>query len=159
MTGTFGKICTKAQNRISNPIYLKRVVTMIGAENWVSMSADVKGDIYEGLLEKNAADINNSAGQYFTPRVFIKAMVECMRPQPEKTIVDPAAGTGGFILASYDYLFDTSRYSLDCDQREFLKNKTFRGWELVPNTYRLCFMNLFLYSWSNLLFGTHRYDS
>ena len=102
--GTLGKIFTKSQNRISNPSYLKRIVTMIGAENWVSMSADVKGDIYEGLLEKNAADIKSGAGQYFTPRVLIKAIVECLRPQPRKTIVDPAAGTGGFILAAYDYL-------------------------------------------------------
>ena len=144
--GTLGRIFTKAQNRISNPAYLKRVVTMIGAENWVSMSADVKGDIYEGLLEKNAADIKSGAGQYFTPRVLIKAMVECLRPQPGKTIVDPAAGTGGFILASYDYLSDPKRFKLDRSQREFLKNKTFRGWELVPNTYRLCLMNLFLHN-------------
>ena len=143
--GTLGKIFTKAQNRISNPAYLKRVVMMIGAENWVSMSTDVKGDIYEGLLEKNAADIKSGAGQYFTPRVLIKAIVECLRPEPGKTIVDPAAGTGGFILAAYDYLSDTSRYSLNRNQREFLKNKTFRGWELVSNTYRLCLMNLFLH--------------
>ena len=146
IAGTLGKIFTKAQNRISNPAYLKRVVTMIGAENWVSMSADVKGDIYEGLLEKNAADIKSGAGQYFTPRTLIKAMVECLCPEPGKTIVDPAAGTGGFILAAYDYLSDPSRFSLDRDQREFLKNETFRGWELVPNTYRLCLMNLFLHS-------------
>ena len=146
VTGTLGKIFTKAQNRISNPAYLRRVITMIGAENWVSMSSDVKGDIYEGLLEKNAADIKSGAGQYFTPRVLIKAMVECLRPQPGKTIVDPAAGTGGFILAAYDFLADPSRFSLDRDQREFLKNNTFRGWELVPNTYRLCLMNLFLHN-------------
>jgi type I restriction enzyme M protein len=144
--GTLGRIFAKSQNRISNPAYLKRVVTMIGAENWVSMSADVKGDIYEGLLEKNAADIKSGAGQYFTPRVLIKAMVECMRPQPGRTIVDPAAGTGGFILAAYDYLADPSHYSLDRDQHEFLKNETFKGWELVPNTYRLCLMNLFLHN-------------
>ena len=143
--GTLGQIFIKAQNRISNPAYLKRVVSMIGAENWVSMSTDVKGDIYEGLLEKNAADIKSGAGQYFTPRVLIKAMVECLRPEPGKTIVDPAAGTGGFILAAYDYLSNPSRYSLDRKQRLFLKNNTFRGWELVPNTYRLCLMNLFLH--------------
>jgi type I restriction enzyme M protein len=73
-------------------------------------------------------------------------MVECLRPQPGKTIVDPAAGTGGFILASYDYLSDPQRFKLDRSQREFLKSKTFRGWELVPNTYRLCLMNLFLHN-------------
>jgi len=144
--GTLGSIFAKSQNRISNPAYLKRVVTMIGAENWVSMSADVKGDIYEGLLEKNAADIKSGAGQYFTPRVLIKAIVECLRPEPDKTIVDPAAGTGGFILAAYDYITDPARYSLDRNQREFLKNNAFRGWELVSNTYRLCLMNLFLHN-------------
>ena len=144
--GTLGRIFARAQNRISNPAYLKRVVAMIDAENWVSMSADVKGDIYEGLLEKNAADVKSGAGQYFTPRALIKAMVECICPQPGKTIVDPAAGTGGFILAAYDYISDPSRFSLDRDERAFLKNKTFRGWELVPNTYRLCLMNLFLHN-------------
>jgi len=146
LTGTLGMIFSKSQNRISNPALLKRVVTMIGAESWVSMSSDVKGDIYEGLLEKNAADIKSGAGQYFTPRPLIKAMVECLRPQPGKTIVDPAAGTGGFILAAYEYLSDPEHYSLDRNQREFLKNETFRGWELVQNTYRLCLMNLFLHN-------------
>jgi len=146
LTGTLGMIFSKSQNRISNPALLKRVVTMIGAENWVSMSSDVKGDIYEGLLEKNAADIKSGAGQYFTPRPLIKAMVECLRPEPGKTIVDPAAGTGGFILAAYEYLSNPEHYSLDRDQREFLKNETFRGWELVQNTYRLCLMNLFLHN-------------
>lgn len=97
LSGTLGRIFTKAQNKISNAAYLKRVVTMIGAEKWVSMSADVKGDIYEGLLEKNAADVKSGAGQYFTPRVLIRAIVECMRPEPMKTVVDPCCGTGGFI--------------------------------------------------------------
>lgn len=144
--GTLGRIFAKAQNKISNPAYLKRIVTMIGAEQWVSMSADVKGDIYEGLLEKNAADTKSGAGQYFTPRALIRAMVECLRPTPGKTIVDPACGTGGFFLAAYDYLTDPQRFSLTRDQRTFLKNSTFRGWEIVQNTYRLCIMNLFLHN-------------
>jgi type I restriction enzyme M protein len=146
VSGTLGNIFSGAQNKISDPAKLKRIVTMIGAENWVSMSADVKGDIYEGLLEKNAADTKSGAGQYFTPRPLIRAMVECLRPQPGKTIVDPACGTGGFFLAAYDYLTDSSRFSLDRDQRAFLKNSTFRGWEIVKNTYRLCLMNLFLHN-------------
>lgn len=145
-SGTLGKIFAGAQNKISEAAKLKRIVTMIGAENWVSMSTDVKGDIYEGLLEKNAADTKSGAGQFFTPRALIKAMVECLKPQPEKTIVDPACGTGGFFLAAYDYLTDPSRYQLDRDQRAFLKNCTFRGWEIVKNTYRLCLMNLFLHN-------------
>jgi type I restriction enzyme M protein len=87
-SGLLGRIFAKAQNKVSNPAYLKRIVTMIGTEQWVSMSADVKGDIYEGLLEKNAADSKSGAGQYFTPRALIRTMVECLRPQPGKTIVE-----------------------------------------------------------------------
>ncbi len=146
LSGTLGRIFTKAQNKISNAAYLKRVVTMIGTEKWVSMSTDVKGDIYEGLLEKNAADVKSGAGQYFTPRALIRAIVECMHPEPMKTVVDPACGTGGFILAAYDYLTDSTHYQLNREQREFLKNGAFRGWELVQNTYRLCLMNLFLHN-------------
>jgi len=146
LSGTLGRIFTKAQNKISNAAYLKRVVIMIGAEKWVSMSADVKGDIYEGLLEKNAADVKSGAGQYFTPRALIRAIVECIRPEPMKTVVDPACGTGGFILAAYDYLTDSEHYQLNREQRAFLKNGAFRGWELVQNTYRLCLMNLFLHN-------------
>ena len=119
---------------------------MIGAEKWVTMSADVKGDIYEGLLEKNAADVKSGAGQYFTPRPLIRAIVECMRPEPMKTVVDPACGTGGFILAAYDYLTNNKNYQLNREQRAFLKSGAFRGWELVQNTYRLCLMNLFLHN-------------
>jgi type I restriction enzyme M protein len=145
-SGTLGRIFSGAQNKISEAAKLKRIVTMIGAENWVSMSADVKGDIYEGLLEKNAADTKSGAGQYFTPRALIRAMVECLAPQPGKSIVDPACGTGGFFLAAYDYLTDTSKFQLDREQRAFLKNSTFRGWEIVKNTYRLCLMNLFLHN-------------
>ena len=146
LEGTLGRIFNKAQNKISNAAYLKRIVTMIGAEKWVSMSADVKGDIYEGLLEKNAADVKSGAGQYFTPRPLIQAIVACIRPEPMKTIVDPACGTGGFLLAAYDYLTDPAHYSLNREQRAFLKNSAFRGWELVQSTYRLCLMNLFLHN-------------
>ncbi len=146
LPGTLGRIFTKAQNKISNAAYLKRIVTMIGAEKWVMMSADVKGDIYEGLLEKNAADVKSGAGQYFTPRPLIRAIVECMRPEPMKTVVDPACGTGGFILAAYDYLTNNMNYQLNREQRAFLKSGAFRGWELVQNTYRLCLMNLFLHN-------------
>jgi len=103
---------------------------MLSAENWVMLGADVKGDIYEGLLEKDAEDTKSGAGQYFTPRALIKAMVECIRPKPKKTIADPAAGTGGFFLAAYDFLLEN--YELDKDQKEFLKYHIFKGWEIVP---------------------------
>jgi type I restriction enzyme M protein len=144
--GVLGEIFSGAMNKISEAAKLKRIVIMIGEVDWVSMSADVKGDIYEGLLEKNAEDTKSGAGQYFTPRALIRTMVECLRPEPMKTIVDPACGTGGFFLAAYDFLTDPKNYQLDRDQKEFLKFNTFRGWEIVRNTYRLCLMNLFLHN-------------
>jgi len=98
------------------------------------------------LLEKNAEDLKSGAGQYFTPRVLIKAMVECIKPEPIKTIADPACGTGGFFLAAYDFISNPKNYSLNQEQKEFLKFNTFRGWELVSTTYRLCLMNLFLHN-------------
>ncbi|MEO1259863.1 MAG: class I SAM-dependent DNA methyltransferase [Bacteroidota bacterium] len=145
-SGMLGQIFYKAQNKIQDPAKLYKVVQMINAENWVMMGADVKGDIYEGLLEKNAEDTKSGAGQYFTPRSLIRCMVECVRPEPNKTIADPASGTGGFFLAAYDFLTDRNNYQLDKDQKQFLKLNTFQGWEIVPNTYRMCLMNLFLHN-------------
>ena len=123
---------------------LFRVIDMIDTESWIMMGADIKGDIYEGLLEKNAEDTKSGAGQYFTPRALIKAMVACVRPEPGKTIADPACGTGGFFLASYDFL--VSEHKLDKAQKTFLKHQTFHGNEIVANTRRLCLMNMFLHN-------------
>ena len=143
--GILGQIFTKSQNKIQDPAKLYRLVDTIDKENWVLMGADVKGDIYEGLLEKNAEDTKSGAGQYFTPRALIWAMVECVRPEPMKTICDPACGTGGFMLAVYDYL--VKNYPrMDKKQKEFLKFQTFRGNEIVANTRRLCLMNMFLHN-------------
>ena len=139
-----GQIFTKSQNKIQDPAKLYRLIDMIDEAQWVMMGADVKGDIYEGLLEKNAEDTKSGAGQYFTPRALIKAMVECMRPEPGKTIADPACGTGGFFLACYDFL--THNYDLDKAQKAALKYKTFYGNEIVANTRRLCLMNMFLHN-------------
>jgi type I restriction enzyme M protein len=141
-----GQIFTKAQNKIQDPAKLYRLIDMINEVQWVSMEADVKGDIYEGLLEKNAEDTKSGAGQYFTPRALIKAMVDCMRPEPGKTIADPACGTGGFFLACYDFLTNPANYQLDRAQKAFLKHKTFIGNEIVPGTRRLCLMNMFLHN-------------
>ncbi|MFO7847197.1 MAG: class I SAM-dependent DNA methyltransferase [Balneolaceae bacterium] len=143
-SGMLGQIFVKAQNKIQDPAKLYKLIQMLNAENWVMLGADVKGDIYEGLLEKNAEDTKSGAGQYFTPRALIKTMVECVRPEPKKTIADPAAGTGGFFLAAYDFLLEN--YDLDKDQKEFLKYHTFKGWEIVPNTARMALMNLFLHN-------------
>jgi type I restriction enzyme M protein len=142
--GMLGQIFFKAQNKIQDPAKIYKLIQMINEESWVMLGTDIKGDIYEGLLEKNAEDTKSGAGQYFTPRALIAAMVECLRPEPMKTIADPACGTGGFFLAYYDYL--TKTYKLDKAQKEFLKYKTFTGWEIVANTTRLCLMNLFLHN-------------
>ena len=142
--GMLGQIFTKSQNKIQDPAMLFRVIDMIDKESWVLLGTDIKGVIYEGLLEKNAEDTKSGAGQYFTPRALIKTMVECVRPEPRRTICDPACGTGGFFLASYDYLLD--HYKLDKEDKEFLKYKTFAGNEIVANTRRLCLMNMFLHN-------------
>ena len=141
-----GQIFTKAQNKIQDPAKLYRLIDMIDEVQWLTMEADVKGDIYEGLLEKNAEDTKSGAGQYFTPRPLIRAMVECMRPEPGKTIADPACGTGGFFLSAYDFLTDPANYQLDKAQKAFLKYKTFNGNEIVAGTRRLCLMNMFLHN-------------
>ena len=149
--GILGQIFQGAVNKISNVAILYRIVQMIDKERWVSMSSDVKGEIYEGLLQKNAEDVKSGAGQYFTPRPLIRAMVKCLRPQPLKTIADPCCGSGGFFLASQDFI--VNNYNLDREQNEFLKNKTFYGTELVPMTFKLCLMNLYLHNIGDI-YGT-----
>ena len=143
-SGMLGTIFTKAQNKIQDPAKLYRLIDMVDETQWVTLGADVKGDIYEGILERNAEDTKSGAGQYFTPRALIKAMVECMRPEPHKTIADPACGTGGFFLAAYDYLVET--HQMDKPKKAFLKHDTFFGNEIVPGTRRLCLMNMFLHN-------------
>ena len=116
--GILGQIFTKSQNKITDPAKLYKLIALINAEQWVLMGVKDKGDIYEGLLEKNAEDTKSGAGQYFTPRALIKAMVACLRPEPMKTIADPACGTGGFFLASYDFITDENNYTLDQAAKE-----------------------------------------
>lgn len=141
--GTLGVIFRKAQNKIQDPAKLKRLVSdLIDKEQWMILDADVKGDAYEGLLAKNAEDVKTGAGQYFTPRQLIKAIVDVMKPESGDTICDPAAGTGGFLLAAYDYM---KRRELDPDQKKFLRDDALRGWEIVDATARLCAMNLLLH--------------
>lgn len=144
--GMLGQIFTKSQNKIQDPAKLYRLIDMIDSTQWIIMDSDVKGDIYEGLLEKNAEDTKSGAGQYFTPRSLIRAMVECIRPEPNKTIADPSCGTGGFFLAAYDFVTNPANYQLDKAQKLFLKHKTFYGNEIVANTRRLCLMNMFLHN-------------
>ena len=143
-SGMLGVIFRKAQNKIQDPAKLRRlIVDLIDKEQWSSLSADVKGDAYEGLLQKNAEDVKGGAGQYFTPRALIAAMVDVIAPQPGQAICDPACGTGGFLLAAHDYL--AKHHTLDRAQKKQLKSGTFFGIELVDSVTRLCAMNLLLH--------------
>ena len=142
--GMLGLIFGKAQNKIQDPAKLRQlIVELIGKETWLSLSSDVKGDAYEGLLERNAQDTKSGAGQYFTPRPLIDAVVDCVQPQPGERICDPACGTGGFLLSAANYI--GSRPDLDKDQKKHLKYDALRGIELVDGVARLCAMNLFLH--------------
>jgi len=146
--GTLKAIYTGVQNKVSNPAMLARIIQMVDNETWSSMSSDIKGDIYEDLLEKIAADTKSGAGQYFTPRALIKAMVKCVNPKVDQTIADPCCGSGGFLLATKEYL-EKNNTQMNSQQKKFLKFDMFRGWEIVSSTYRLCLMNLFLHNISD----------
>ena len=141
--GLLGVIFRKAQNKIQDPAKLKRLLKLIAEETWSGLDVDIKGEIYEGLLEKNAEDVKSGAGQYFTPRELIKAIVEVIKPVSGATICDPACGTGGFLLSAFDYMKAHSK--LNTEEMEFLRFKTFKGWEIVDSAARLCVMNLFLH--------------
>lgn len=143
--GVLGTIFRKAQNRIQDPAKLKRlVVDLIDKENWSATGTDVKGDAYEELLSKGAEDIKSGAGQYFTPRSLIAAMVDCVQPTVEDSVSDPAAGTGGFLLAAHEYAARRAE-SLTPTQRDHLRDDFIHGVELVDGTARLAAMNLILH--------------
>jgi len=141
--GLIPVIFRKAQNKIQDPAKLRRLIELIDGETWIGLDIDVKGEIYEGLLEKNAQDTKSGAGQYFTPRPLIKAIVDVMRPRPGQSICDPACGTGGFLLAAHDYI--SGHNALDRDQELHLRHQALHGWEIVDNPARLCVMNLYLH--------------
>jgi type I restriction enzyme M protein len=143
--GTLGLIFAKAQNKFQDPAKLTRVIAdLIDKEDWSSLDVDVKGDAYEGLLEKNAQDTKSGAGQYFTPRALIQAMVTCIAPKPGERICDPACGTGGFLFSAHNYI--TAHHpNLTREEKRFLKEWAFTGWELVQATARVCAMNLLLH--------------
>jgi len=143
--GMLGVVFRKAQNRIQDPAKLRRlIVDLIDREKWMTLDVDVKGDAYEGLLERNAEDLKSGAGQYFTPRALIRGIVAVMQPEPGMRICDPACGTGGFLLATYEWIVTNTQF-LDPEQREFLRFDALKGWEIVDNTARLCVMNLLLH--------------
>ena len=143
--GTLGVIFSKAQSRIQEPAMLTRLVhDLIDSENWHGLSADVKGSAYETLLERNAQDVKTGAGQYFTPRPLIDAIVDVMRPGPNTTICDPACGTGGFLLAAHDYIVE-HHPTMNREQLDHLQNDALHGWEIVDSAARLGVMNLYLH--------------
>ena len=143
--GMLGAIFYKAENKIQDPAKLSRLVQMIDAERWLNLEIDLKGDLYEGLLKKNAEDSKSGAGQYFTPRPLIEAIVACVQPKPMRTIADPACGTGGFFLGVLNWLNRSDGRKLSKKELDFLRSKAFFGNEIVPATRRMCLMNLFLH--------------
>jgi len=143
--GTLGVIFRKAQNKIQDPAKLKKlIVDFIDKENWSAAGVDIKGDAYEGLLAKGAEDIKSGAGQYFTPRALIAAMVDVVQPTIDDTVVDPACGTGGFLLATYSYVSKDAA-NLTPDQKTHLRDNFVSGVELVDGTARLAAMNMLLH--------------
>jgi type I restriction enzyme M protein len=157
-SGMNGIIFRKAQNRIQDPAKLRRlIIDLIDNENWLSLDADLKGDAYEGLLQKNAQDTKGGAGQYFTPRPLIEAICVVMDPKPGMTISDPACGTGGFLLAAYNHI--VNKYpNMDRDEKEHLRFHALKGVELVDSVTRLCAMNLSLHGIGNEEFVPVRTD-
>lgn len=143
--GTLGVIFRKAQNAIQNPALLERLIKeFINKENWSAAGVDIKGDAYEGLLAKGAEDVKSGAGQYFTPRALIAAMVDVIQPTVKDTVVDPACGTGGFLLAAYAYASQDAE-NLTPDEKEHLRDNFVSGVELVDGTARLAAMNMLLH--------------
>jgi type I restriction enzyme M protein len=140
--GLIGLIFTKPQSKITDPAKLHLLIQMIDSENWSTLDQDVKGEVYEGLLAKNADDVRGGAGQYFTPRPVVRAIVQVMRPQAMMRISDPACGTGGFLLAAFEYLNSRTK---DAREAAHLRTRALHGIDLVPNVARLCAMNLFLH--------------
>ncbi len=144
--GLIGTIYRKAQNKLTDPAKLKRVVSMIDSETWIGIGVDVKGEIYEGLLEKNAGEVKSGAGQYFTPRPVIQAMVKVVDPRIGETVHDPACGTGGFLLAAYDHMKGQSQ---DRTLQRKLREKSLTGVDIVDEVVRLCGMNMYLHGLGN----------
>lgn len=140
-------IYADAQTRLREPRHLEQMIEVFEQIDWFSAQKDGLGDLYEGLLEKNASETKSGAGQYFTPRALVNSMVRCIKPKIGETIQDPAAGTAGFLVAAEQYIREqTDNYAgLTSKEEEFQKNKAFVGIELVPNTRRLALMNCLLH--------------
>ena len=142
MNNLIGTIFVKAKSAISKPVNLKKIISMIDEEDWLSMDGDVKGAIYEGILEKNGQDKKSGAGQYFTPRALINAMVDVTKPTIGETVCDPACGTGGFLLSAFEYM---KPQSANKEKQEFLQNKSLHGVDNTALVVTLASMNLYLH--------------
>lgn len=140
--GLIGTIFTKASNKIDSPVHLAKVIKMVDSENWYMMEGDFKGAIYEAILEKNGQDKKSGAGQYFTPRALIKAMVDVTDPKITETVADPACGTGGFLLAAFEHMKTQSK---EFSKQDFLRNHAFFGADNTPLVVTLASMNLYLH--------------
>lgn len=162
--GLLGDIFAGAQSRFNNPVNLKKLLGLIDDENWIALNVDVKAAAFEGLLEKAASEGKKGAGQYFTPRILIQAIVRCMKPDPRSaadfTICDPACGTGGFLVCSYEWLMDqTKGGALPRELAKRLKSGTYFGQELVARPRRLTLMNLYLHGLEpHIKFGDSIYE-
>ena len=140
--GLIGTIFTRAVNKIDRPVMLAKVIEMVSEENWYMMEGDFKGAIYESILEKNGQDKKSGAGQYFTPRALIQAIVEVVNPKITETVADPACGTGGFLLAAYEHMKSQSK---DIEKQQFLKNNALFGADNTSLVVTLASMNLYLH--------------
>jgi type I restriction enzyme M protein len=147
--GILGDIYSGAQSRFNNPVNLKKLVTLIDETEWTALDVDVKAAAYEGLLEKAAAEGKKGAGQFFTPRILIQAIVACVKPDPRAsadfTICDPAVGSGGFLVCAYEWIRDQVKGAFDRDVAKRIKTRTYFGQDLVPRPRRMALMNLFLH--------------
>lgn len=141
-SGLIGTIFTKASNKIDRPVLLAKVIDMVSGENWYMMEGDFKGAIYEAILEKNGQDKKSGAGQYFTPRALIQAMVDVVDPKITETVADPACGTGGFLLAAFEHMKTQSK---EISKQNFLRNNAFFGADNTPLVVTLASMNLYLH--------------
>lgn len=155
--GLVGTLFRGAQNKIANPARLAKLVSLIGGEQWMGLNVDTKGEIYEGLLERNAEEVKSGAGQYFTPRPLIDAIIDCVEPEIGQTIHDPACGTGGFLLAAYRLMKDKA--SGDRAQFRKLREETYSGHDIVPEVVRLAAMNLYLHGIGNGVSPVNNQDS
>ena len=140
--GLIGTIFTRAVNKIDRPVMLAKVIEMVSEENWYMMEGDFKGAVYESILEKNGQDKKSGAGQYFTPRALIQAIVEVVNPKITETVADPACGTGGFLLAAYEHMKSQSK---DIEKQQFLKNNALFGADNTSLVVTLASMNLYLH--------------